>query len=77
MSEPIRKIENIRDLLAVGIAPELAKFMLDQQRRFNYPQPLQPGQTVVMMQEIVCFVLDSMTPRAAEDLAKLKNRRVN
>jgi hypothetical protein len=44
--------------------------------RYGYPNPLNPRDTVAIQQEMVAFVLDSLTPRATEDLLTFK-RRVN
>jgi hypothetical protein len=65
-------IQNIRDFLVVVIAPELGKFMLDQQLRYNYPKPLTTEQVAAMMQEIVGFTLDSMTSLSLERLLEYR-----
>jgi hypothetical protein len=60
---PILRVENVTDLLAVAIAPELEKWMTEH--------PLEPG--IGYKQALVAFVLDSMTLGAVEQL--LSDRR--
>jgi hypothetical protein len=70
---PIHHVESVRDLLVIGVASELAKFTQDELLR-RYPQPLSGRAALAVQQEIVAFVIDSLTARAVEDLLTFKRR---
>jgi hypothetical protein len=68
-SIPIEHVKNIRDLLVVGIAPELGLFMAG--RKFTDDDWQNPS---VVCQEIVGFVLDHITERSFQLLTELAAR---
>ena len=68
MTKPITEIENVRDLLAVAIAPELGKWFAAQP-----PWGERTAEIILAdTQNLVAVVLDMMTAKACRDLAAFK-----